>query len=126
MLSGGNIQKFILGRELGQAPSVIVANQPTWGLDIGAVAFVHDQLLQARDRGAAVLLISEDLEEILAIADRVAVIFNGRLSPARPAREWDATGIGMAMAGAESVAEAGSKAGFEAGLEAGSAAGAEA
>src|SRR5690606_7107528 len=69
MLSGGNIQKFILGRELGQAPSVIIANQPTWGLDIGAVAFVHSQLLSARRRGAAVLLISEDLEEILAIAD---------------------------------------------------------
>ena len=100
MLSGGNIQKFILGRELGQAPSVIVANQPTWGLDIGAVAFVHGQLLQARDRGAAVLLISEDLEEILAIADRVAVIFNGRLSPARPVADWDATSIGLAMAGA--------------------------
>ncbi len=106
MLSGGNIQKFILGRELGQAPSIIVANQPTWGLDIGAVAFVHGQLLQARDRGAAVLLISEDLEEILAIADRVAVIFNGRLSPARPVAQWDATSIGLAMAGATSGGDA--------------------
>ena len=99
MLSGGNIQKFILGRELGQSPSIIIANQPTWGLDIGAVAFVHNQLLLARGRGAAVLLISEDLEEILAIADRVAVIFNGRLSPARPVSHWDATSIGLAMAG---------------------------
>ena len=104
MLSGGNIQKFILGRELGQAPSVIIANQPTWGLDIGAVAFVHRQLLQARGRGAAVLLISEDLEEILAIADRVAVIFNGRLSPARPVADWDATSIGLAMAGGAQAA----------------------
>jgi simple sugar transport system ATP-binding protein len=78
---------------------VIIANQPTWGLDIGAVAFVHAQLLQARSRGAAVLLISEDLEEILAIADRVAVIFNGRLTASRPATDWDATGIGLAMAG---------------------------
>jgi ABC-type uncharacterized transport system ATPase subunit len=99
MLSGGNIQKFILGRELGQAPRVIIANQPTWGLDIGAVAFVHSQLLLARDRGAAVLLISEDLEEILAIADRVAVIFGGRLTPARPMAHWDAAAIGLAMAG---------------------------
>jgi general nucleoside transport system ATP-binding protein len=99
MLSGGNIQKFILGRELGQMPPVIVASQPTWGLDIGAVAFVHGQLRQARARGAAVLLISEDLEEILALADWVAVMFAGRLSPARPVSAWDATSIGLAMAG---------------------------
>ena len=105
MLSGGNIQKFILGRELGQAPSVIIANQPTWGLDIGAVAFVHGQLLQARNRGAAVLLISEDLEEILAVADRVAVIFNGRLSEARPVTDWDATSIGLAMAGGQAAGD---------------------
>ncbi len=103
MLSGGNIQKFILGRELGQAPRVIIANQPTWGLDIGAVAFVHRQLLTARSRGAAVLLISEDLEEILAIADRMAVIFGGRLTPARPLSDWDAAGIGLAMAGGASA-----------------------
>jgi simple sugar transport system ATP-binding protein len=106
MLSGGNIQKFILGRELGREPRVIVANQPTWGLDVGAVAFVHAQLLQARDRGAAVLLVSEDLEEILAVADRVAVIFNGRLSPARPVADWDATSIGLAMAGGATAADA--------------------
>ncbi|HZH06789.1 MAG TPA: ATP-binding cassette domain-containing protein, partial [Lautropia sp.] len=99
MLSGGNIQKFILGRELGKAPTVVIASQPTWGLDIGAVAFVHGELLQARARGAAVLLISEDLEEIRALADRVAVIFAGRLSPARPVSAWDATSIGLAMAG---------------------------
>jgi simple sugar transport system ATP-binding protein len=79
---------------------VIIASQPTWGLDIGAVAFVHRQLLQARQRGAAVLLISEDLEEILSIADRIAVIFNGRLSAGLPARQWSAASIGLAMAGA--------------------------
>jgi simple sugar transport system ATP-binding protein len=99
MLSGGNIQKFIVGRELGREPAVIIANQPTWGLDIGAVAFVHRQLLQARRRGAAVLLVSEDLEEIFAIADRIAVMFGGRLSAALPAGQWDAAGIGLAMAG---------------------------
>jgi simple sugar transport system ATP-binding protein len=120
MLSGGNIQKFILGRELGQAPSVIIANQPTWGLDIGAVAFVHDQLLRARGRGAAVLLISEDLEEILTIADRVAVIFNGRLSPARPVAHWTATSIGLAMSGGAQAAAAAQAAGVEAaGMNAG-------
>jgi simple sugar transport system ATP-binding protein len=107
MLSGGNIQKFILGRELGREPRVIVANQPTWGLDVGAVAFVHRQLLLARERGAAVLLISEDLDEIFAVADRIAVISNGRLSPARPARDWDAAAIGLAMAGGPAAARAG-------------------
>ena len=98
-LSGGNIQKFILGRELGPEPRVIIANQPTWGLDIGAVAFVHRQLLDARRRGAAVLLISEDLEEIRALADRIAVLFGGRLTEALPSAQWDAAAIGLAMAG---------------------------
>ncbi len=105
-LSGGNMQKLILGRALaGDAagaagPALIVANQPTWGLDIGAVAFVHQQLLDACARGAAVLLISDDLDEIFALADRIAVIHAGRLTPARPRSEWDLPTIGLAMAGA--------------------------
>jgi ABC-type uncharacterized transport system ATPase subunit len=104
-LSGGNMQKLILGRALagdaedGDAPVLIVASQPTWGLDIGAVAFVHQQLLDARARGAAIVLISNDLDEIFALADRVAVMHAGRLSAARPVREWDLATIGMAMAG---------------------------
>lgn len=80
LLSGGNIQKLILGRVLDESPSIILANQPTRGLDVGAVAYVHSQLLKARDRGAAILLISDDLEEILQISDRISVISNGRLS----------------------------------------------
>ena len=103
-LSGGNVQKFIVGRELAREPAVIVANQPTWGLDIGAVAFVHQQLLQARRRGAAVLLISEDLEEIFAIADRIAVMYDGRLSAGMPTAQWDAARIGLAMAGGSPAA----------------------
>jgi general nucleoside transport system ATP-binding protein len=98
-LSGGNIQKFILGRELSREPRLIIANQPTWGLDVGAVAYVHGQLLEARRRGAAVVLISEELEEILALADRVAVMFQGRLTEARPVTRWTAQSIGLAMAG---------------------------
>ncbi len=104
-LSGGNMQKLILGRALmgdpgsAQAPALIVADQPTWGLDIGAVAYVHQQLLDACAAGAAVLLISEDLDEIFAIADRVAVIHDGRLSAARPAADWTLAEIGLAMAG---------------------------
>ena len=105
-LSGGNMQKLILGRALATdladspPPVLIVADQPTWGLDIGAVAFVHQQLLDARARGAAVLLISDDLDEIYELADRIAVIHAGRLTAARPTAEWDLPAIGLAMAGA--------------------------
>jgi simple sugar transport system ATP-binding protein len=107
-LSGGNVQKLILGRALTGgyprgddfAPSLIVASQPTWGLDIGAVAYVHQRLLDASARGAAVVLISDDLDEILALADRVAVIHAGRLTDARPSGGWTRAEIGLAMTGA--------------------------
>jgi simple sugar transport system ATP-binding protein len=106
-MSGGNMQKLILGRALvgdpgsDQPPTLIVADQPTWGLDIGAVAYVHQQLLDAVARGAAMLLISEDLDEIFALADRVAVLHHGRLSATRPAADWTLAAIGLAMAGSE-------------------------
>ncbi|EYC52857.1 hypothetical protein AZ34_09885 [Hylemonella gracilis str. Niagara R] len=80
-------------------PVLIVAHQPTWGLDIGAVAYVHDQLVAARDAGAAVLLISDDLDEVLTLGDRVAVMHAGRLSEARPTEDWTREAIGLAMAG---------------------------
>ena len=112
-LSGGNMQKLILGRALSgegdgdgdgdparrDAPKLIVADQPTWGLDVGAVAYVHQRLLDAAAAGGAVLLISEDLDEIFALADRIAVLHRGRLGPARPAREWTLAAIGRAMSG---------------------------
>ncbi len=78
MLSGGNLQKLMLGRELTGTPHVVIAMQPTWGLDVGATAFVREKLLEQRERGAGVLLISEDLEELLALSDRLAVIHKGR------------------------------------------------
>ncbi len=81
LLSGGNMQKLILGRVLETSPQVVLANQPVRGLDIGALTYVHEQLLAARDRGAAVLLISEDLDEITALSDVIHVISEGRLSP---------------------------------------------
>ncbi|MDD0809907.1 ABC transporter ATP-binding protein [Curvibacter sp. RS43] len=107
-LSGGNMQKLILGRALlppagaqaGQPPSLIVAHQPTWGLDIGAVAYVQRQLIEARDAGAAVLLISDDLDEVLALGDRIAVLHHGQISQARAAADWTRDAIGLAMAGA--------------------------
>ena len=104
-LSGGNMQKLILGRALvgdpdaAAAPTLVVANQPTWGLDIGAVAYVHQQLLDACAAGAAVLLISEDLDEIFALADRIAVMHHGRLTEARPVSQWTLAAIGLAMTG---------------------------
>ncbi|HEY5862262.1 MAG TPA: ABC transporter ATP-binding protein, partial [Casimicrobiaceae bacterium] len=105
-LSGGNMQKLILGRALATdladrpPPVLIVADQPTWGLDVGAVAFVHQQLIDACARGGAVLLISDDLDEIYALADRIAVIHAGLLTEAKPAASWDPSSIGLAMAGA--------------------------
>jgi simple sugar transport system ATP-binding protein len=104
-LSGGNLQKLIVGRALtgvhyrDEGPMLIIAHQPTWGLDIGAVAELHRRLLDAATRGAGVLLISEDLDEILALADRVAVMSRGHLTPARPADAWTLAELGAAMAG---------------------------
>jgi general nucleoside transport system ATP-binding protein len=96
-LSGGNIQKLILGRVLSRKPQLIVANQPTWGLDVGAVAAIREHLVAACAAGAGVLLISEDLEEIMALADRIAVMSRGQLSEARLKSEWTLASLGLAM-----------------------------
>jgi simple sugar transport system ATP-binding protein len=87
-------------------PRLIVAHHPTWGLDIGAVAYVQAQLIAARDAGAAVLLISDDLDEVLTLGDRVAVIHAGRLGPARSAADWQREAIGLAMAGITGIPDA--------------------
>lgn len=120
-LSGGNMQKLILARVLDRAgvtamptatvtpgapPPLIVANQPTWGLDVGATAYVHQQLLDAAAAGSAVLVISEDLDEVFALADRIAVMHKGRLSPALPRADWSLQRIGLAMAGNAGVPDA--------------------
>ena len=99
LLSGGNLQKLILGRNLAAAPRLIIANQPTRGLDEGAVARVHTQLLEAKRGGTGILLITEDLDEVIALADRIMAIYRGRLSPAIPAEIADARGLGLMMAG---------------------------
>jgi ABC-type uncharacterized transport system ATPase subunit len=113
-LSGGNMQKLVLGRALAlgadQAqgvPTLIVAAQPTWGLDVGAVAFVHEQLLAAAAQGAAVLLVSEDLDEIMALADRIAVMHEGHLTESRPRQAWSLASLGLAMSGSQVVSEVG-------------------
>lgn len=99
LLSGGNMQKLILGRVLEANPQVILANQPVRGLDIGAVNYVHSQLLAARARGAAILLISEDLDEVMALSDVIHVIAGGRLSPAFDRGEMTPAQLGLWMAG---------------------------
>lgn len=99
LLSGGNMQKLILGRVLEAGPAVILANQPVRGLDIGAIAYVHGQLLAARDRGAAVLLISEDLDEVMQLSDVIHVISEGRLSPPISRGTASVTELGLWMAG---------------------------
>jgi general nucleoside transport system ATP-binding protein len=98
-LSGGNIQKIILAREISRNPRAIIAAQPTRGLDIGATEYVRAQLLDQRKRGAAVLLISEDLDEILALSDRVAVIYEGRIMDILSRQDATREMLGLLMAG---------------------------
>ena len=106
-LSGGNLQKFVVGRELDREPAVLVIDQPTWGVDAGAAAIVRQVLADMARGGAAVLVISQDLDEIFEIADRIAVISRGELSAAYPAGEIDRERIGLLMAGAhETTAQA--------------------
>ena len=99
-LSGGNLQKFIVGREILQAPGVLVISQPTWGVDAGAAAAIYQALLDLADAGTAVLIISQDLDEIFSICDRIAVLYQGTLSEARPIRAVSVEEIGLLMGGA--------------------------
>jgi ABC-type uncharacterized transport system ATPase subunit len=98
-LSGGNQQKLLLGRELAGAPPLIVAVHPTRGVDVGATEAIHAALRDQRTRGAATLLISEDLDELLALSDRIAVMYEGRIVGVLPARVADREQIGLLMAG---------------------------
>jgi simple sugar transport system ATP-binding protein len=105
-LSGGNLQKFIVGREIRQRPRVMIAAQPTWGVDVGAAAQIRQALLDLRDAGCAVLVVSEELDELFEICDRVAVIAQGTLSPALPVAQTDAARIGLLMGGAAATCDA--------------------
>jgi len=109
-LSGGNLQKFVVGRELDRDPRIVVVNQPTWGVDAGAAALVRQALVDMARAGAAVLAISQDLDEIFEIADRVAVISRGELSEAYPARDIDRERVGLLMAGAHETGESAGRA----------------
>ena len=98
-LSGGNIQKLIMARELSRRPMVLIAAQPTRGVDISSTAYIHQQLLSRRDAGMAILLVSEDLDEIRALSDRIAVMYEGRITGVLPRGEATAEQIGLMMAG---------------------------
>ncbi|HPE66259.1 MAG TPA: heme ABC transporter ATP-binding protein, partial [Synergistales bacterium] len=98
-LSGGNLQKIILARELSASPRAVVAAQPTRGLDVGAIEYVHKRILEARESGAAILLISEDLDEIFLLADRIAVMYEGRIMGVAERDEASREQVGLWMSG---------------------------
>jgi simple sugar transport system ATP-binding protein len=98
-LSGGNKQKVIVARELTQDAELVIAAQPTRGVDVGSIEFIHNQLVEQRDRGVAVLLVSAELDEVLSLADRVAVIYEGRIQDVLPVEEATRERVGLLMAG---------------------------
>ena len=100
-LSGGNLQKFIIGRELDRQPTVMIVNQPTWGVDAGAAARIRQALIELARAGSAVLVISQDLDELFEISDAIAVMHNGELSKPLPRAEATYERIGLLMGGAE-------------------------
>jgi len=100
-LSGGNLQKFVIGREVLQRPKVLVVNQPTWGVDAAAAAAIRQALLDLTEKGAAVLVISQDLDELLEITDRFAALTAGRLSTPVPTSDLTLDRIGLMLGGAD-------------------------
>lgn len=98
-LSGGNLQKFIIGREIMQNPKILIAAHPTWGVDIGAATAIHKALIKLRDEGAAILVVSEDIDELFLISDRIGAICDGALSPIKPTPESSIEELGRMMAG---------------------------
>ena len=97
--SGGNQQKIVLAREIERNPDLLLVGQPTRGVDIGAIEFIHQQIVALRDQGKAILLVSVELEEILALSDRVAVMFDGIIMGERSSAETNEKELGLLMAG---------------------------
>lgn len=98
-LSGGNLQKFIMGREILNKPRVLLVNQPTWGVDVGAAAVIRNALMRLREEGAAVIVVSEEVDELFEISDRIAVMYRGHLSPAVPKAQINIEEVGRWMSG---------------------------
>jgi len=99
--SGGNQQKIVLAREIDRAPSLLLVGQPTRGVDIGAIEFIHRRLLEMRAAGKAILLVSVELDEILALSDRILVMFDGRIVGELPRADATEAKLGLLMAGIE-------------------------
>jgi len=97
--SGGNQQKIVLAREIERNPDLLLIGQPTRGVDIGAIEFIHQQIVALRDQGKAILLVSVELEEIMSLSDRIAVMFDGRIMGERLPTETDEKKLGLLMAG---------------------------
>src|SRR5690606_38387890 len=104
--SGGNQQKIVVARELEQDPDLLLVGQPTRGVDIGAIEFIHKQLIALRDAGKAVLLVSVELDEIMSLSDRIAVMFDGRIMGFRDPDRTDERELGLLMAGITGKEEA--------------------
>jgi simple sugar transport system ATP-binding protein len=100
-LSGGNKQKVIVAREFSHPVKLLVANQPTRGIDVGSIEFIHNQIIEQRDNGSAVLLVSAELDEILSLSDRVAVMFDGEIVKTLPIEEATRERLGLLMAGSD-------------------------
>jgi len=98
-LSGGNQQKFIVAREINRDPDLIIASQPTRGVDVGAIEFIHKKLVEQRDHGKAVLLVSLELDEVMSLADRIAVIYNGEIVGIVSGKDAEEKELGIMMAG---------------------------
>jgi simple sugar transport system ATP-binding protein len=98
-LSGGNQQKLIVAREFSRKPRLLIAAQPTRGIDVGSIEFIHRRIVEQRDEGAAVLLVSAELDEIMALSDRIAVLYKGEIIDTLPAEEATREQLGLLMAG---------------------------
>ena len=104
-LSGGNLQKFVIGREVLQAPDILIVNQPTWGVDASAAASIRQSLIDLAEKGAAVVVISQDLDELMEISDHFAALNEGRMSPIRPVQGLSIEEIGLMMGGVHNTSE---------------------
>ncbi len=98
-LSGGNQQKVIVAREFSRPIKLLIASQPTRGLDVGSIEYIHNRLIEKRDEGAGVLLVSPELDEVMSLSDRIAVMYEGKLIDILPASEATKEKLGMLMAG---------------------------
>lgn len=104
-LSGGNLQKFVIGREILQKPGVLVVNQPTWGVDAAAAAAIRQSLIDLSSEGSAIILISQDLDELLEISDSFAALNSGRLSEIRETSDITLEEVGLLMGGSNGVSK---------------------